>query len=48
MGGCEKDLVRRGNVKRERNRENLFGVACGDKSRIRRVGLGGWWGAGDR
>lgn len=42
MGGCEKDLVRRGNAKSERNRENLFGVACGDESRIQRVGLGGW------
>lgn len=42
MGGCEKDLVQRGNMKSERNRENLFGVACGDESRIGRVGLGGW------
>lgn len=31
-------------MQRARNRENLFGVACGDESGIRRAGLGGWEG----
>lgn len=42
VGGCEQELVQRGNTKSKRKRENLFGDAHCDESRILRVGLGGW------